>query len=159
MKQQSQHSSAEAGFTLIELLVVVAIIGILAAVAIPQFAAYKTRSFNARAESDLRNAISAQEAYYVTNETYISCSFNTTLCATVLPGYTQSSGVLLFMMETSAMTTTPAPGGAFAAVACHPKGDQVYDFGTAALVGIDLVPGQIASHPTTDCLETISSVP
>jgi type IV pilus assembly protein PilA len=58
------------GFTLIELMIVIAIIGILAAIAIPQFSAYRKRSYNAAAQSDLRNAATAQEAYYVDEETY-----------------------------------------------------------------------------------------
>ena len=60
------------GFTLIELMIVVAIIGILAAIAIPQFSAYRTRSFNSAAEADIRNAATAQEAYYVDNQTYVN---------------------------------------------------------------------------------------
>ncbi len=56
---------AEGGFTLIELLVVIAIIGILAAIAIPQFAAYRRRGFASQAQSDLRNVATAQEAYFV----------------------------------------------------------------------------------------------
>lgn len=66
----SKRKRSEKGFTLIELLVVVAIIAILAAIAIPQFAAYRTRSYNAAAESDLRNFKTNLEAVYVDNQTY-----------------------------------------------------------------------------------------
>jgi type IV pilus assembly protein PilA len=58
------------GFTLIELLIVVAIIGILAAIAIPQFAAYRMRGFNAAAQSDVKNFKSAMEAYFADSQTY-----------------------------------------------------------------------------------------
>jgi type IV pilus assembly protein PilA len=62
------------GFTLIELMIVVAIIGILAAIAIPQFSAYRTRSFNSSAVADLRNILTSEEAYYADNQTYINLS-------------------------------------------------------------------------------------
>jgi len=58
------------GFTLIELLVVVSIIGILAAIAIPQFAKYRVRAYNSAAMSDLRNLKTDLEAYYVDNSAY-----------------------------------------------------------------------------------------
>jgi type IV pilus assembly protein PilA len=60
----------EKGFTLIELLVVIAIIGILAAVAIPQFANYRRNAYCSRVESDVNNTMLAMEAYYAANDVY-----------------------------------------------------------------------------------------
>ena len=58
------------GFTLIELLIVVVIIGILAAIAIPKFAATKDKAKLASVKTDLRNMMTAQEAYFSDYATY-----------------------------------------------------------------------------------------
>ncbi len=67
-----RKSNGKKGFTLIELLVVVAIIGILAAIAIPQFAKYRQRAYNSAAQSDLRNLSTSLEAYFTDNQEYPS---------------------------------------------------------------------------------------
>lgn len=58
------------GFTLIELLIVVAIIGILAAIAIPQFSAYRAKAYNAAANSDLKTLKTGMEAFMADNQQY-----------------------------------------------------------------------------------------
>jgi|WetSurMetagenome_2_1015567.scaffolds.fasta_scaffold417507_2 type IV pilus assembly protein PilA len=90
----------EKGFTLIELMIVIAIIGILAAIAIPQFSAYRTRGYNAAAEADLRNAATAQEAYFTDWQVYADAT------SKFGAAFTQSGGVTTAI---SAVTAPPNP--------------------------------------------------
>lgn len=62
--------SNKKGFTLIELLIVVVIIGILAAIAIPKFANTKEKAYLAAMKSDLRNLVTAEEAYFSEGSVY-----------------------------------------------------------------------------------------
>jgi len=65
MKKQT-----EKGFTLIELMIVVAIIGILAAIAIPQFASYRIKAFNSASQSDIQTLKLTEEAFYADFQNY-----------------------------------------------------------------------------------------
>ena len=103
----------EKGFTLIELMIVIAIIGILAAIAIPQFSAYRTRAFNSSALADLRNAMGAQEVYYVNHQAYANSANN--LIGTY--GLTFSQNVSLTLIGSSTGYTV---------ISYHSSGDRTY---------------------------------
>lgn len=107
----------EKGFTLIELLVVVAIIGILAAIAIPQFSAYRAQGFNARASSDLRNLATAEEAYFAANAAYTNSTDPNTLT-----GFRQSPGVNIQVGSTAT---------SFTATASHTNGTKTFNWNSA----------------------------
>jgi len=113
------NKKKQKGFTLIELLVVVAIVGILSAIAIPQFAAYRARAFNARVESDLRNAASAQESYFIDNSAYTM-----NVADLVASGLAVSDGVVL--------TITAADAVSFTITSVHPSATTSCTWNSAA---------------------------
>lgn len=70
VRKALQKKDNQKGFTLIELMIVVAIIGILAAIAIPQFATYRVKAQNKAPQSDLRNLATSLESYYADYQEY-----------------------------------------------------------------------------------------
>ena len=79
-----RKKEGQKGFTLIELMIVIAIIGILAAIAIPQFVTYRQKGYNTKAKGELKSLYTACQAYFADNPTVTTCDTGTVV-ATFVP--------------------------------------------------------------------------
>ncbi len=130
----NQRQDARAGFTLIELLIVVVIIGVLASIAVPKFAATKEKAYLAKLKGDLRNMMTAQEAYSADFQAYYGGAVPSLQLA-----YSPSSGVVITITEA-------VPGGwsATAAMPAMTSRTCAVFVGTAAPVAPAALDGLIA---------------
>jgi type IV pilus assembly protein PilA len=118
---QKLTKKSELGFTLIELMIVIAIIGILAAIAIPNFISYRRRSYNSAANSDIKNAYTAAQAYFTDVPT----------------GSVGSVGILTAygFRQTSDVTCTPSGTQSdLTIVTYHGSGDRTYTVDAAGSI-------------------------
>ncbi|GAB1535249.1 hypothetical protein ADMFC3_08800 [Geovibrio sp. ADMFC3] len=114
------------GFTLIELLVVVAIIGILAAIAIPQFSKYRTRAYNSAAQSDLRNVQTAFEGYFADYQEYPDAIAADTDGEITLNSTNGEEDNMTLSAGVGIVTAAGTNNISYAAVTKHTQGDNCY---------------------------------
>ena len=137
MQKYPTHKSVE-GFTLIEMLIVIAIIGILASVAIPQYSQYKIRGYDAHSKQALRDMNVTCKIYWTETSSSDECD----LAKTKEHGFVQNPEVVA-----NVVSTLPEN---FCASAKHNSSPNTYSIDSAALISknVDCANKQVASIGT-----------
>ena len=105
-------SNCDSGFTLIEVMITASIVGVLAAIALPGYMEYREDGYDAEAQAALREVATAEEAYFLDNDSYISCDQNS--CPLLLEDVDNiAAGVQLQIIST---------GQDFTGIASHSEG-------------------------------------
>jgi len=113
-----RKKEGQKGFTLIELMIVIAIIGILAAIAIPQFVSYRQKGYNTQAKGELKSFYTACQAYFADNPTATGDCTTGEVSATFIPS--------------GAVTLTPAGGmNMVGTTSSHSAGTSTYTIGNS----------------------------
>ena len=123
MKKALTHKSS-AGFTLIEMLIAIAIIGILASVAIPQYNQYKIRGYDAQTKQALKNMHMLCNAYWLDTSALQGCDLPKIKEPTY--GFNQNADVVA--------TLPPSPLDNFCASAKHNDSPNTFSIDSAALI-------------------------
>lgn len=94
------------------------VIGVIGAIAMPQYSTYRKRAYDSQALHDIQTAATGEEAYYADNESYVDC-IGAAACTAALPGFKASKQVNIAMYQVLTATEEYFTGRSF-----HPNGNK-----------------------------------